>query len=58
MTHCERQAIPAIEQGRADLMVAGLSIIESVFERWSYESMITVDAGLLEGAWLDISNRN
>jgi len=58
MTHCERQAIPAIEQGRADLMVAGLSIIESIFERWNHESLMTVDAGLLEGAWLDISNRN
>jgi len=34
MTHHERQAIPAIEQGRADLMVAGLAINESMFERW------------------------
>lgn len=56
MTHLERQAIPAIEQGRADLMIAGMAIIESIFERWHYESLITVDAGLLEGAWLDISS--
>jgi len=56
MTHNERQAIPAIEQGRADLMIAGIAIIESIFERWHYESLITVDAGLLEGAWLDISS--
>ncbi|MDQ6956400.1 MAG: Ppx/GppA phosphatase family protein [Mariprofundaceae bacterium] len=56
MTHQERQSIPAIEKGRADLMIAGLAIIESIFERWHYEYLITVDAGLLEGAWLNISN--
>ena len=58
MTHQERQAIPAIEQGRADLMVAGLAIIESIFERWHYESLIIVDAGLLEGTWLNIAANN
>jgi len=58
MNHKQRQAIPAIEQGRADLMIAGIAIIESIFERWHYESLVTVDAGLLEGAWLDISNAN
>jgi len=56
MTHQERQAIPAIEKGRADLMIAGLAIIESIFERWHYESLIIVDAGLLEGTWLKIAN--
>jgi len=55
MTLQERQAIPAIEQGRADLMIAGLAIIESIFERWHYESLIIVDAGLLEGTWLNIA---
>jgi len=54
MTLQERQGIPAIEQGRADLMIAGLAIIESIFERWHYESLIIVDAGLLEGTWLNI----
>ncbi|MDQ6955295.1 MAG: Ppx/GppA phosphatase family protein [Mariprofundaceae bacterium] len=63
MTLKERQAIAAIESGRADLMIAGLAIIESIFERWEYTCMTTVDAGLLEGAWLNISalsnsNRN
>jgi len=53
----ERQAIPAIEAGRADLMIAGLAIIESIFDRWHYTSMRVVDAGLLEGAWLKISSR-
>ncbi len=52
MTHAERQALPTIEEGRADLMVAGLAIIETIFERWNYTEMSVVDAGLLEGVWL------
>jgi len=55
LTLSQRQAIPAIEHGRADLMIAGLAIIECIFERWHYEEMIIVDAGLLEGVWLGIS---
>lgn len=52
MSHADRQALPTIEAGRADLMVAGLAIIEAVYRRWSYPLMRVVDAGLLEGAWL------
>jgi len=52
MSHAERQALPTIEAGRADLMVAGLAIIETVYRRWGYPEMRVVDAGLLEGAWL------
>jgi len=56
MTHAQRQALPSIEQGRADLMVAGLAIIETIFKRWHYPDMTIVDAGLLEGAWLQTQN--
>ena len=52
LTHSQRQAIRTIEEGRADLMVAGLAIIETVLTRWKYNEFIVVDAGLLEGAWL------
>jgi len=52
LTHEQRQALPTIEQGRADLLVAGLAIIEAIFSRWAYHDMRVVDAGLLEGAWL------
>ncbi|MDQ6995571.1 MAG: Ppx/GppA family phosphatase, partial [Mariprofundaceae bacterium] len=55
MTHEQRQAMPSIEAGRADLMIAGLAIIDTVFQRWAYQDMTVVDAGLLEGAWLKIS---
>ncbi len=49
MTNDERLAIPAIEQGRQDVIVAGLAIVDAIFEFWDYEVMVTVDAGLLEG---------
>ncbi|MDX8384349.1 MAG: Ppx/GppA phosphatase family protein [Ghiorsea sp.] len=56
MPHSARQAVRTIESGRADLIVAGLAIVEAVMRRWSYGEMIIVDAGLLEGAWLRVSN--
>jgi len=52
MTHDERQAMPSIEAGRADLMIAGIAIIDSIFTRWGHQTLRIVDAGLLEGAWL------
>lgn len=51
LSQYQRQAIRTIEEGRADLMVAGLAIIETIFTRWDYHELIVVDAGLLEGAW-------
>ncbi len=56
MNQTERQAIRTIEAGRGDLIVAGLAIIEAVMRRWHYDAMTVVDAGLLEGAWLEISH--
>jgi len=49
MTHAQRQAHPAIESGRADLIVAGAAIVDAIFSRWDYSSMRCVDAGLMEG---------
>ncbi|TLS75048.1 Ppx/GppA family phosphatase [Mariprofundus erugo] len=55
MNHAERQTIRTIEPGRADLIIAGLAIIDAIFRRWHYDCMYVVDAGLLEGAWMEIS---
>lgn len=52
LSHHQRQAMRTIETGRADLMVAGIAIIETIFMRWNYAQLIVVDAGLLEGAWI------
>lgn len=57
MPLAERQCIRTIEQGRADLLIAGLAIIEAVYRRWNYREMYVVDAGLLEGAWLHADGR-
>ena len=48
-TNQERLAIPAVEQGREDVIVAGVAIVDALFEHWNFEEMITVDAGVLEG---------
>jgi len=52
LPHNQRQAMRTIEEGRADLMVAGLAIIEALLTRWNYDELVVVDAGLLEGAWI------
>ena len=52
MSHEERVALPLIGVGRADLIVAGIAIVEAVMRQWHYNELVTVDAGLLEGAWL------
>ena len=53
MNHAQRESIPAIEAGRADLIIAGLAIIETIMEKWHYNALISVDAGLLEGNWIN-----
>ncbi len=58
LDHAQRQALRTIEAGRGDLIVAGLAIVEAVMQRWHYDHMIVVDAGLLEGAWLHISRQS
>lgn len=57
LTHDERLKIRTIEAGRSDLIIAGLAIIEAVMDRWNYDALISVDAGLLEGLWLQVSNK-
>ncbi|RMH62074.1 MAG: Ppx/GppA family phosphatase [Zetaproteobacteria bacterium] len=52
LDHAGREAIRTIEPGRADLIIAGLAIVEAVLDHWHYDAMTIVDAGLLEGAWL------
>ena len=49
MTNAKRLAIPALEKGREDVIVAGLAIIDVMLSHWGYETMISVDSGLLVG---------
>ncbi|MDX8413183.1 MAG: Ppx/GppA family phosphatase [Mariprofundales bacterium] len=57
MNHAQRQAHPAIEAGRADLIVAGAAIVDAIFSRWNYQSMRCVDAGLMEGVLAEALDR-
>ena len=53
MSNQERLAIPVLEKGREDVIVAGIAIIDVLFERWNYDALISVDSGLLEGLLLE-----
>ncbi|MDQ7004007.1 MAG: Ppx/GppA phosphatase family protein [Ghiorsea sp.] len=53
MSQAQRLAIPALEKGREDVIIAGLAIVEALFEYWEFEELVTVDAGLLEGLLLN-----
>jgi exopolyphosphatase/guanosine-5'-triphosphate,3'-diphosphate pyrophosphatase len=55
LNHEERLKIRTIEAGREDLIIAGIAIIEAIIQRWNYKELITVDAGMLEGVWLRVS---
>jgi len=58
MDHTQRQAIRTIEEGRGDLIIAGLAITEAIMQRWHYDHMSIVDAGLLEGTWLEVAHHS
>ena len=58
LNHEEQLKIRTIEAGREDLIIAGIAIIEAIMQRWNYNELITVDAGMLEGTWLRISQSN
>jgi len=57
MTHAQRQAHPAIESGRADLVVAGAAIVDAIFSRWNHPALRCVDAGLMEGVLAESLDR-
>lgn len=50
----ERTDIPGLEKGREDLIISGILITLATLERFSSESMVVSDAGLLEGIALDL----
>ncbi len=52
MTYQERAAMTGMDAGRADLIIAGIAIMETMMKRWGYDAIITTDASLLEGAWM------
>jgi len=48
----QRSHLDALESGRADLIIAGMAIVERLMLRWHYKHLVCIDSGLLEGAVL------
>jgi len=53
----ERREIPGLESGRADIILAGASILAASMERLGYHELQVSDNGLREGILLDLIRR-
>jgi exopolyphosphatase/guanosine-5'-triphosphate,3'-diphosphate pyrophosphatase len=53
----ERALLSGIEPAKAGVMVAGVLIIQSILQVFGQDSLVTVDAGLLEGVLAEVSLR-
>ncbi|MCW1381980.1 Ppx/GppA family phosphatase [Novosphingobium sp. KCTC 2891] len=49
LSHTERIAVPCIGRERADLVVAGCAILESIFDIWPSDRLGIADRGIREG---------
>ncbi|MDT8318294.1 MAG: exopolyphosphatase [bacterium] len=54
-THKEREAMPGLEEGRADLIIVGTIIVLGTMENFGFDEMVVSDYGLLEGLLLDLA---
>jgi exopolyphosphatase / guanosine-5'-triphosphate,3'-diphosphate pyrophosphatase len=53
----ERRAIPPLEPGRADVMIAGTALLVTVMGVLAYDEFVVSDSGLREGVLLDLLSR-
>ena len=53
MTREARSALPSVEPGREDVILAGMVILETFMERYGVPEMIVSDGGLVEGVLLE-----
>jgi exopolyphosphatase/guanosine-5'-triphosphate,3'-diphosphate pyrophosphatase len=53
LTPAQRLALPGLEPGREDLIIAGILITLRTMELLDFPSLTISDAGLLEGLLLD-----
>ena len=52
-----RAALPCLEPGRADLIVAGVAIVDATLDRWGQERLIVSDWSLREGLLAEVATR-
>lgn len=57
-TSAERSAIPGLIDGRADIIVAGTSILAKAMARWSFDYLIVSERDILDGLVLEIIGEN
>jgi exopolyphosphatase/guanosine-5'-triphosphate,3'-diphosphate pyrophosphatase len=57
MTHYERAAMEALEDGRADLIIPGTIIVLQAMAAFGFNEMVVSDYGLLEGLLIDLAER-
>jgi len=57
MTAVERRALPLMEGGRADLIVAGGVVLQSSLRHWRLDGLLVSDWGLKEGIILEVVRR-
>ena len=56
-TKAERMRHPLVPARRADVLPAGVVLLDEILRRWAPEGFYVSDAGLLEGAWLAAAGR-
>ncbi|GAB4249961.1 MULTISPECIES: Ppx/GppA phosphatase family protein [Deferrisoma] len=57
MTRAERAALPSVEPGREDVILPGLSLLETFLDRYGAAGFRVSDGGLLEGILLEAVER-
>jgi exopolyphosphatase / guanosine-5'-triphosphate,3'-diphosphate pyrophosphatase len=53
----EREALPALPPGRADVIVAGCAILTRVMARWSFPAVRVSEKDILDGLALELVER-
>jgi len=56
-TLLERAKLPGLEQGRADIVLAGAIIVQEILQRYGFFRMLVSDWGLREGIVFDLHDR-
>jgi exopolyphosphatase / guanosine-5'-triphosphate,3'-diphosphate pyrophosphatase len=54
MTVAEREALPVMAPGRADVIVAGTVILLEIFRRWGFEECVVSERDILEGLVIEM----
>jgi exopolyphosphatase/guanosine-5'-triphosphate,3'-diphosphate pyrophosphatase len=52
-----RAALPCLEPGRADLIVAGVAVVEATLDRWAMDALVVSDWSLREGLLAEVAAR-